>query len=944
MSKHLLLTAIAAAGVVIAAPAAAPGKSDLGGRTEARLPGLDLGAPATPGRRAVKAYGELPLAFVPNAGQSDRRVRFEARTGGTSFWFTRREAVFSFAAKGKGDVLRLQFVGANSAAEIGGQRPGPGRVNYLLGNDPSKWRTGLSTYREVVYRQLWPGIDMVFRGEQGRLKYEFRLAPGADPASIRLAYRGAERLALGPAGDLRIRTALGVLRDSRPASYQLVGGKRVAVASRYELAQDTYGFAVGAYDRGRPLVIDPGLVYSTYVGGSGSEGGLGIAVDALGYSYVTGFTDSTDFPTSAGASDTTFNGGSTDAFVTKMNAAGSGLVYSTYLGGSLPDEGDEIAIDAAGSAYVTGITQSADFPTMLAFQASHGGGVNDAFVAKLNPTGSGLVYSTYLGGTSYDIGHGIALDPAGSAYVTGSTLSSDFPTTAGASDTSVNGGGDAFVTKLNPAGSGLAFSTYLGGSQRDGGEGIALDLVGNVHVTGSTESGDFPTTAGASNTTFNGVDDAFVARLNAAGSGLVYSTYLGGSSNDEGSAIAVDAAGNAFVSGSTRSSDFPTTAGALDTSFNFGIDVFVTKLNATGSGLVYSTYLGGSQVDEGFGIAVDVAGNADVTGDTASPEFPTTQGAFTASHSDPGDFDAFVTKLNAAGSGLIYSTYLGGSNSEVGFGIAADAAGNAYVTGVTYSTDFPTRAGALDTSFNGGASDGFATKLDMIGTAATVVLSPAADTNPVGTSHTVTATVTDAGGSPVPNIVVRFSVSGSVNASGSCTTGTNGQCSFSYQGPQLPGADLIAAFADTNGNGTRDLVCPYLPCVTDPGATATKAWVLPTSTTGQASGGGQIQNAAGDKISFGFFAKGAGGLQGSCSVVEQGGRMIKCSTVTALVLSGNQATIYGNATDNGAATTYVIHAVDNADPGKGADTFSIQTASGYSASGTLTAGNVQVKP
>jgi hypothetical protein len=335
-------------------------------------------------------------------------------------------------------------------------------------------------------------------------------------------------------------------------------------------------------------------------------------------------------------------------------------------------------------------------------------------------------------------------------------------------------------------------------------------------------------------------------------------------------------------------------------------------------------------------VGVDAGGSAYVTGVTDSANFPTTAGAFDTSFNG-GGFDAFVTKLSPSGFALVYSTYLGGSGNDVGEGVAADAGGSAYVTGFTASANFPTTAGAFDTSVGGGL-DAFVTKLDMIAALvpATLVLSPPADTNPVGTSHTVTATVTDAGGNPVPNIVVRFTVTGSVSTSGSCTTAANGQCSFTYQGPSLPGADLISAYADSDGDGVQD--------AGEPVGTATKAWVLPVSTAGEANGGGQIQNVAGNKISFGFHAKTSGGIQGGCNVVDHGGRMIKCLDVTALVLSGNQATIYGNATDDGVATTYVIHAVDNADPGKGADTFSIQTASGYSASGTLTAGNVQVKP
>jgi hypothetical protein len=886
--------------------------------------------------RVLEAYGKLPLVFVPNRGQTDARVRFSAQAGGASFWFAPGEAVFAFAKETQGVNLRLRFLGADPAATVAGARLGPGKVNYLLGNDPSKWHSGLPTYGEVVYRDLWPGIDLAFRGDQGRLKYEFRLAPGADPARIRLAYRGAERLALGRAGELRIQTALGVLRDSRPASYQLVGGKRVAVASRYTLDGNAYGFALGAYDPSRPLVVDPGLVYSTYLGGSGLDRGFGVAVDSAGNTYVTGRTNSDPFPTTPLAFDTSYGGGDpsfADAFVTKLNSAGSGLVYSTYMGGGGFDLGEGVAVDAVGSAYVTGQT-SGGFPTTPgAFDTSFNGGSSDAFVAKLNAAGSALLYSTYLGGSIFDGGFGVAVDASGNAYVTG-LANPGFPTTPGAFDTSQNGAQDTFVTKLNADGSALLYSTYLGGTNFEEGNGVAVDAAGNGYVTGRTSSGDFPTTAGAFDEGFNGGGDVFVTKLNAAGSATLYSTYLGGSGFDRGDGVALDAAGNAYVTGLVDSG-FPTTPGAFDEGFNGGQDTFVTKLNADGSATLYSTYLGGSGQDWGRGVAVDAFGNAYASGRTDSANFPKTAGAVDTSFN--GGQDAFVTKLNAAGSALLYSTYLGGSDLEEGEGVAVDAGGNAYVTGATRSDAFPTTLLAFQTSYGGGFEDAFATKLDLIPgpIPATLMLSPVADTNVVGTMHTVTATVKDASGQPVPNVDVRFTVNGSVNTSGPCTTDASGQCSFGYTGPSLPGADLITAHADSDGDGVQD--------AGEPTGAATKAWVLPTSTPGQASGGGNIE-VAGNRIAFGFSARsGDNGFEGSCNVVDQAaGVMVRCTDVTALVISGNAATVFGNANVNGVATTYRIDAVDNADPGRGADTFSIHTATGYSRSGVLTGGNVQV--
>ncbi len=406
------------------------------------------------------------------------------------------------------------------------------------------------------------------------------------------------------------------------------------------------------------------------------------------------------------------------AFVTKLNAAGSALVYSTYLGGSGDDYGSAIAVDSSGNTYVTGFTGSLNFPTVNPIQAVYGGGYSDAFVTKLNAAGNALVYSTYLGGNDTDQGNGIAVDSSGNAYVTGGTLSTNFPTTAGVFQGTSGGGYDAFVTKLNATGTSLVYSTYLGGSSSDRGSSIALDSSGNAYVTGSTISLNFPTAnpfqASCSLSPYgaycNG-GDAFVTKLNATGNALVYSTYLGGNNGAEGHRIALDSFGNAYVTGDTASTDFPTTAGAFQTAFGGSIDAFVTKLDAAGSALVYSTYLGGSGVDQGFGIAVDSSGEAHVMGVTASTNFPTVNSLQLFNNTRLPDLaeDAFVTKLNAAGSALVYSTYLGGSGDDAGFGIAVDSYGNAYVTGFTDSANFPT-ASPLQAA-NGGGYDAFVAKI-----------------------------------------------------------------------------------------------------------------------------------------------------------------------------------------------------------------------------------------
>jgi len=495
--------------------------------------------------------------------------------------------------------------------------------------------------------------------------------------------------------------------------------------------------------------------YSTFLGGSDIDTAAGIAVDAAGNVYIVGTTQSLDFPATLGAFQTRLNStiGVSDVFVSKLNAAGSALIYSTYIGGSGFDFGRAIAVDAAGNAYVTGQTGSSNFPTTGgAFQRAikfiptpRPADPLDAFVTKLNPTGSGLVYSTYLGGVDVEDALGIAVDAAGNAYVTGYTASRDFPTTAGAFSRTSGGGNDAFVTKLNATGSALVYSTYLGGLDNELGARIRLDAQNNAYVMGSTRSANFPTTPGAFDTIHNGAFDVFVTKLNPTGSGLVYSTFIGGSNFDSGQGLAIDGAGNAYVSGGTGSLDFPTTPGAFATTPT-GNDIFVTKLNAAGSALVYSTFLGSA--GGGAAIAVDGAGNAYVTGGTSSTVFPTTPDGFRPVFNG-GPSDAFVARLNTTGSALLYSTYLGGTNSEFGTDLALDAAGNLYVTGTTHSADFPTTPGALDVIFNGNplsfAGDAFVTKFvfgDVALSLSSLAVSPSTVTG--GTSSTGTATLSAA--------------------------------------------------------------------------------------------------------------------------------------------------------------------------------------------------------
>ena len=503
-----------------------------------------------------------------------------------------------------------------------------------------------------------------------------------------MIYDGIESLSVDDAtGELVIQTPWGEMRDAAPVAYQDIDGIRKKIDVSFRLiGEKSVGFALGDYDPNFMLTLDPG--YSTFLGGNNnSDSGSGIAVDGSSNAYVTGYAYSTDFPTE-NAYDNSHNGGA-DAFVTKLNASGN-ISYSTYLGGSDNDEGYGIAVDDSGNAYVTGKTASTDFPTHNAYDDSYNGGDHDAFVAKLNASGTSLVYSTYLGGfhepgvNSSDYGRDITVDSSGNAYVTGITCSTDFPT-HNAYDDSYNGGRyDTFVTKLNASGTSLVYSTYLGGSGDEYSEGIAVDGSGNAYVTGVTSSTDFPI-HNAYDDSYSG-GDAFVTKFNASGN-ISYSTYLGGSSSEEGEGIVVDGSGNAYVTGTTLSTDFPT-INAYDDSHNGGsYDVFVTKLDVSGTSLVYSTYLGGSDWDLSSSIAVDSSGNTYVTGYTLSTNFPTIN-AYDNSYN--GSRDAFVTKLDASGTSLAYSTYLGGSDWDRSSSIAVDGSSNAYVTGKTSSTNFPT--------------------------------------------------------------------------------------------------------------------------------------------------------------------------------------------------------------------------------------------------------------
>jgi hypothetical protein len=693
----------------------------------------------------LESYGKLPLSFVENRGQRDNKICYYLNIKRGTINFTEEGITYMLLEKippsevekaptakenapgggFKAMAFTLKPIGGNKDVEIVPKEKLPGKVNYLLGRDRTKWHTGIPTYREIVYQELYPGIDLKIYGTNNQMEYDFVVSPEADPAAIKMSFQGTEGLRIDEEGNLVIKTPICELTHLNPITYQEIDGKRVPVESGFKVTGKSFAFHVGDYDKNHPLIIDPlTLSYSTYLGGGGTDSGEGIAVDGLGCAYVTGYTHSavpTPFPLEAA-----YQGvlkGDVDAFVTKFYPEGNTVAYSTYFGGIYSEYAYGIAVDSLGNAHIVGRTSGQDLPIAPTdpespYQADYGEGNCDAFVTKFNSEGSGLLYSTYLGGSGDDYGRGIALDCLGNAYVAGYTDSSDFPT-ANAYQPAYGGGSrDVFVTKIDPDGKGVTYSTYLGGGDRDYGFGVAVDSSGNCYVTGYTKSVS-PTGFPLSNPyqdVNKGNMDAFVTKLNPEGSGLVYSTYLGGAENDAGFGVAIDSSGNCYLTGYTYSSiDFPL-QNAYQEIFGGGTDndAFVTKLNAEGNGLVYSTYLGGSDRDYGSAIAVDSLGNAYVAGRTESWEdFPIKKSCQGFGGAE-GDTDGFVARFNASGTSTVYSTYLGGSYVEYANGIAVDGFGSAYVAGHSVSwEDFPLE-NSYQEMFGGGDKDAFVTKLVFV--------------------------------------------------------------------------------------------------------------------------------------------------------------------------------------------------------------------------------------
>ena len=790
-------------------------------RTKEAASGLAKPGAARENSRLIEAYGKLPLRFEENEGQTAQEVRYVSRGAGYEFFLTPQEAVLALRPNialdlsplhrmafiqairearraGQMTVIRMHFEGANPEPQMIGTDRLPTKVHYFIGDDPRKWHTNVPSYARVRYAGVYPGVDLVFYGNQRRLEYDFVVAPGADPKAILLKVDGPRKMRINAQGDLVLSVSGGEVELRKPVVYQNVKGERHEIASSYAIARNhCVTFAVGSYDRSEPLIVDPVLNYSTYLGGSSGDFAFAIAVDTAGDAFIAGQTLSTDFPAGAHGAvkpPPTTNSGAT--FVAELNPAGTQLLYSTYLVGTSTNGGDSafgIAVDSSGKAYVTGSTFATNFPTTPGSLKPGPLGVNTngtAFVTKLDPTASGmssLVYSTYLGGTGGEFGNAIAADAAGNAYIAGITHSVDFPTMNAFQSAPKNAFGTAFLSRIDPTGASLIYSTYLGGTAAheantsgpgygDQAFGVAVDSSSNAYLVGTTTSTDasFITAANAYQSaplSGNLLASAFLSRIDttkSAAASLIYSTYLSGSTEDIGFAIALGPNNVAYATGTTNSVDFPHTTGAFQTTGAASGKAFVSLMDTTqalSASLKYSTFLGGTGGDTGFGIRVDSAGNAYVAGTTDSSDFAgagtlKSLGAFQPALSNTVG-NAFVAKLNPAGTGatdLLYATYFGGNGKatstatvvpDQGFGIAIDSSNppNAYITGQTSSTDLPVfpKAPASPTAFQTslkGNFDAYVAKLTLI---PTLVVAPTAlnfGAVQIGTANPPTLTVT----------------------------------------------------------------------------------------------------------------------------------------------------------------------------------------------------------
>ena len=660
----------------------------------------------------------FPLAFEKNQGQAHGDIRYLAHGPRGTLLLRPQEAIFHSHSKGGDMAVTLKFAHSNAMARVTGMEPLSAKVNYFLGRREN-WHLDIATYSKVRYAGLYPGIDAVFHaGPAATAPLEFDLiaAPHARPQDVRLIFAAAKNASVKilPRGDLRIAAGNQTMLFYKPSAWQedVSGTKRSVAVAFLRHSDDSISFRLGTYDHGRSLTIDPVISYSTFLGGTNDEGIFAIKRDLEGNIYVAGETTSADFPTAGAVQDHV--AGDYDAFISKFDRSGTQLIYSTYLGGSAYENANALVLDAHANVYLTGETRSADFPLVNPLIATQPGNY-DAFVTALDRSGSRLIFSTYLGGKGNDFPRAIALDRRGDIYVAGSTQSLDFPTTPGALQTACATlpvapfcSGDAFVTKIDRLGSRLLYSTYLGGSRSDGASGLVVDFRGHAYIAGGTSSGDFPTLAPYS-AALNGLSDAFLAELNADGSGLVFSTFFGGSGGDGANDIGRDLFGNIYIVGTTGSKDLPI-LNAFQPISGGASDAFVAKFNASGSALTYASYLGGSGSEILSHLAIDVFGSLAVCGATNSIDFPTVNPI--QENYGGGIGDLFIAKISPDGARLQYSTYLGGNGDDHPDTIYGDLLGDVWVGGSTGSAAFPVVNGYLQ-SYAGGPYDAFLTEIKV---------------------------------------------------------------------------------------------------------------------------------------------------------------------------------------------------------------------------------------
>jgi hypothetical protein len=726
-------------GVVCVAIAPAPGSAWSG------RPGAPSGDPAAKALALLRS-ARAPVSFEPNVGQSGPEVRWLARARGMKLFLTDAEAVLALGgsegpedprrgtgnARGNprprpGGVLRMGFEGAAPAPrfEAGGRQPGVS--NYFLGNDPSRWRTNVPRHDGVTMRGLWPGVDLCFHGDPARLEYDLLLAPGADPEAVRFRLTGPEAIRVDGDGDLVLSFPGGEVRQSAPVAWQGKDGERIPVASSFRLLGDgLLGFAVGARDPSRPLVIDPKIDRASYLGGNQGDAPADVTVDSSGNVIVAGLTSSTTFPLQS-PFQSTYAGGSgnypDDAFVTKYSPDLSSLVFSTYLGGNGFDDCSGVATDSSGYVHLVGITNSTNFPTASPLQASNAGGWDDMYIVKMAPNGASLSFSTYLGTNGADEAGDVAVDASGGIYVVGGTTSAAFPLTSPVQSAYGGGNWDAVFLKMNSSGSAVTWSTFYGGNGVDRAFGVAVDGSGGMYATGYTDSTNFPTKtpiqSGYAGGNGNFPDDTFVVKVAPSGTSIAYATYLGGGGYDECYSIAVNAAGEACLAGFTSSTNFPTASPYQASPGGGTDDAYVVKINAAGTALVFSTYLGGSGVDQAYGIGLDSTGAISVCGLTNSSNFPLVN-AFQQTYmggGSPFPDDAFVARFNAAGTVLYFSSYLQSNGFDDPGGLAVDGSGNAIVVGITSTSSYPV-VNAVQSTYGGGALDGYVVRIATIPPAA----------------------------------------------------------------------------------------------------------------------------------------------------------------------------------------------------------------------------------